>query len=321
MQRVIRAVGYVLLLATATGLLGGVLVEPTDVSFARVGFTGSLVVAGAVTAAVERRATFDSLAATPLEPSDAADAFAVVGAAGLTYVLSVHASFGPVLASALVGVAAGVGTPDVDTAAYCGSFVGMASPTVFPSVGLVFAAGLVSGAAFVAARESFVGFGGKLGTLALFGCSTTGLLLGIDYASTAGVQWGSAAITVPVAAVAAVTTAALSVRCGLGAVVGSALVGLVAGFTLPVVAPDVGGLLATVAFCASFVGMSTRERLGSEARVGVAGGLCGLVFILVAPAFAGAGGKLGTTAFISCLALAGTDRLVTRVGDRFGMSG
>ncbi|WP_115863600.1 hypothetical protein [Halorussus litoreus] len=320
MQRLVRAVGYILLLATAAVLLGSALVEPTHVSFAGVGFGGSLVLVGAVTATVERRNTFDSFDGTSFEPSDAADALAVTAAAGLTYVLSVHAGFGPVLASALVGVAAGLGIPDVDTAAYCGSFVGMASPAVFPSVSLVLAAGLLSGLAFVAAKGSFAGFGGKLGTLALFGCATIGLLIGIDYGTTAGVQWGHAALTVPIAAVAAVVTAVMSVRCELGAVLGSALVGLVAGLTLPVVVPDVGELLATVAFCASFVGMSTRERLGREVGIGLAGALCGLVFIVVAPAFVGAGGKLGTTAFISCLALAGADRLVTSVGDRFEMS-
>ncbi|WP_232687144.1 hypothetical protein [Halobacterium zhouii] len=320
MQRAVRVVGYVVLLVTATVLLGNAVVEPTHVSFAGVGFSGGLVLVGAVTATVERRSTFDSLDATPFESSDAADAFAVTVAAGLTYVLSVHAGFGPVLGSALVGVAAGLGTPDVDTAAYCGSFVGMTSPAVFPSVGFVFAAGLVSGVAFVAAKEAFAGFGGKLGTLALFGCSTTGLLLGIDYATTAGVQWSDAALTVPVAAVAAVVTAVLSIRCGLGAVLGSALVGLAAELALPVVVPDVGGPLAVVAFCASFVGMSTRERLGREVWVGLAGALCGLVFIVVAPAFVGAGGKLGTTAFISCVALAGADRLVTSVSGWFGLS-
>lgn len=320
MQRLVRVVGYIALLVTATALLGNALVEPAHISLAGVGFGGSLVLVGAVTAAVERRSTFGSLNGPPFEPSDAADVFAVAAAAGLTYVLSVHAGFGPVLASALVGVAAGLGVPDIDTAAYCGSFVGMTSPAVFPSVKLVFAAGLVSGLAFVAAKGSFAGFGGKLGTLALFGCATTGLLFGIDYATTAGVQWSHAALTVPVAAVAATVTAVLSVRCELGAVLGSALVGLAAGVALPVVVPEVGGLLASVAFCASFVGMSTRERLGRTAWIGLAGALCGLVFIAVAPAFVGAGGKLGTTAFLSCVALVGADRVVASVGGRFGLS-
>jgi len=297
-------------------VLGDALAAPPRVSPASVGLGGGVVLVGAVTATVERRSAFARLDGTALARSDAVDALVVTLAAGLTYILSVHAGLGPVLASAAVGVAAGLAVPDVDAAAYCGSFVGMASPAVFPSVWPVLVAGAVAGVAFVAATASFVGFGGKLGTLALFGCVTAGLLLGVEYATAVVTPWGSAALTVPVAAVAAVATVVLSDRGGLGAVVGSALVGLVAGLTLPVVAPGVGGRLATVAFCASFVGMSSRERLDSEVQVGLAGALCGLVFVVVTPALVGAGGKLGTTAFVSCVAVAGADRLVGRLERR-----
>jgi len=297
-------------------VLGDALAAPPRVSPASVGLGGGVVLVGAVTATVERRSAFARLDGTALARSDAVDALVVTLAAGLTYILSVHAGLGPVLASAAVGVAAGLAVPDVDAAAYCGSFVGMASPAVFPSVWPVLVAGAVAGVAFVAATASFVGFGGKLGTLALFGCLTAGLLVGVEYAPAAGMRWHSAVLTVPVAAVAAVATVVVSVRYGRGAVLGSALVGLAAGLAFPVLAPDVGGRLAAVAFCASFVGMSSRERLESDLRVGIAGALCGLVFVVVAPALVGAGGKLGTTAFVSCVALAGVDRLAGRLSLR-----
>lgn len=316
MQRLFSVVGYVVLLVTPVVLLGDAVAAWPRGSLASVGLGGGLVLVGAVTATVERRSAFARLDGAAIARSDAVDAAVVTLAAGLTYVVSVHAGLGPVVASAAVGVAAGLAVPNVDTAAYCGSFVGMASPAVFPSVGPVLVAGLVAGVAFVAATASFAGFGGKLGTLALFGCVTAGVLSGVEYATAGGIPWGSVVLTVPVAAVAAVATVLLSVRFGLGSVLGSATVGLVAGLALPVVAPGVGGRLATVAFCASFVGMSSRERLSGEGRVALAGALCGLVFVVVAPALVGAGGKLGTTAFVSCVALAGGDRLVGRSGWR-----
>jgi hypothetical protein len=308
-QRVVRSAGYAALVATPAALLVQAFLAPAGIPVARLGFGGGLAVVGAVTVAAERRRVFDGLAEWRVDDADLADVLAAVAAAGVTYWLSVHAGLGPVVASALVGLAAGLGLPEVDAAAYCGSFVGMVSPAVFPSARLVLGAGLVAGVALVAARGSFSGFGGKLGTLALFGCATTALVTGADYAAGSALAWESAALAVPAAAVGAAVTVVASERFGLGPVIGSALVGLVAGAVLPVVLPAVGGLLATVVFCASFVGMSSRERLGSDMAVGFAGALCGVVFIAVAPAFAGAGGKLGTTAFLACLGAVGVDRV------------
>ncbi|NHN41607.1 hypothetical protein G9C85_08145 [Halorubellus sp. JP-L1] len=335
MQWFVRGCGFVALVGTAVALLGRAVVEPAVVSVASVGVSGWVLVVGGVAAGVEWRRMVGGMGGVAVEGGvsglgverrlgveggDVVDVLAASVAAGATYVLSVHAGFGPVVASAVVGLVAGVFVSGVDTAAYCGSFVGMASPAVFPSVGGVVAAGVVAGVAFVAAEGSFAGFGGKLGTLALFGCATTGLALGVGSGAAGGVRWGAAVGLVPVGAVAAVVTAALSVRYGLGAVVGSALVGVVAGVVLPVVVADGGGRLAAVAFCASFVGMSTRERLAGAVRVGLTGALCGLVFVVVAPAFVGLGGKLGTTAFVACLAVVGVDRSAVAVVERVGGS-
>lgn len=313
MQRPPRIVGSTVLVATATALIVRALVAPSGVPMVTLGFGGAVALVGGVGVAAERESVsvFDqgSPSQSALGPDDLADVLAVTVAAGLTHVVSVHVGVGPVVASATVGLAAGVGARDVDAAAYCGSFVGMASPAVFPSIELVLAAGLIAGLAFAAATDAFVGFGGKLGTLALFGCVTTGLLAGANYATGTGVEWTRVELVVPVAVVAAVTTVVVSVRLGAGPVVGSALVGLVTGLVFPLVAPELGASLAAVAFCASFVGMSATDRLRDEAWVGAAGAVSGLVFVAVGPAFVGAGGKLGTTAFVSCIALVGVERL------------
>lgn len=267
-----------------------------------------LLAATALAVGVTATAEFQQLRradALSLERGDAADFLAVVAGAALTYWLSVDAGFGPVVASAAVGLAAGVALPRVDSAAYCGSFVGMVSPAVFPDIGLVAAAGLASGALFVAARGAFDGFGGKLGTTALFGVLVVGVGTGADYAAGSSPPWGEAALIIPTGAVAAALTVALGVRYGWGAVVASAAVGLLGGLALPPLFPAVGDTLAAVAFCASFVGMVAPARIDGELRVGAAGALSGGVFVAVSPALAGAGGKLGTTAFVSCLALYG----------------
>lgn len=307
-----RLPGYAgLLLAAAALLVDGTVAA--DVLAPRLPVLGLTAVAVGVAATTEFRALrrVDSLA---LDRGDAADAFAVVAGAGLTYWLSVDAGLGPVVASAAVGLAAGVVVPRVDSAAYCGSFVGMISPAVFADVPLVLAAGAAAAGLFVAARGAFDGFGGKLGTTALFGCLVVALGTGTGFAPGSSPAWAEAWLVVPTAAVAAALTVALGVRYGLGAVVASAAVGLVAGLGLPALLPGTGGTLATAAFCASFVGMVAPGRLDGELRVGAAGALSGAVFVALSPALAGAGGKLGTTAFLSCLAVYGAAESVDRLG-------
>lgn len=300
-----RLLGYLALVATPTALLASSLFgDVTDTPL--VGVYGLVGLTGTATIVAERDHVFD--VGTPsLTADDTLDAVAVVAAATLTYVVSVNVGLGPVVASALVGLLAGLLTPRVDAAAYCGSFVGMASTGVFPAVEYLLFAGAVSAIAFVAAKGTFAGVGGKLGTLALFGCVTTVALTGADFAAGEALSLTAAASVVPVAALAAVATAVVSQRFGHGAVVGSALVGLVAGLLLPAFGY---GTLAAVTFCATFVGMSSRDRLRHEGYVALAGALSGLVFIAVATAFAGAGGKLGTIAFIACISVAGAERLL-----------
>ncbi|MBX0294259.1 hypothetical protein [Haloarcula nitratireducens] len=309
MQRLARLAGYATLLVTPAALLGRSIAVPTDSSVAVLGLGGGVALAGGVAAAVEYDDALTGSKTPTAEYTDATSVAVVAAAAAVTSLLSVDAGLGPVVASALVGAVTGVGVPDVDTAAYCGSFVGMASPAVFPAVEFVLLAGALAGLAFVAAKETFAGLGGKLGTLALFGCVTTGLLPGVAFGPGAPPQWGNLAFTVPVAVGSAVLTIALSERLDLGPVLASSLVGLAAGLVAPVAFPDVGDLVATVAFCSSFVGMSTTERVESAGGAGLAGALCGVVFVAVAPAFGGAGGKLGTVAFVACLSVFGAGEL------------
>lgn len=318
MYRYARLAGFLALLVTPVALLAATMVRPSTVRpatvrFGTLGLGVGVALAGGVAAVQEREALMFHAESTGFDREDTVDALAVVVAAVVTYLLSTAAGLGPVVAAAAVGLVAGVGAPRVAVPAYCGTFVGMASPSLFPTTDYVLVAGLLAAAAFVATTECFGGFGGKLGTIAFFGCATTLALPGVEYATASGLSWTSATVVVPVAVVGAVATVALSIRFDLGAVVGSASVGLVAGLALPPLVPDMGSTLAAVAFCASFVGMSTTERLGHEGHDALAGALSGLVFVAVSPAFAGAGGKLGTIAFLSCVAAFGAAELLESV--------
>lgn len=251
-----------------------------------------------------------------LTRTDAGNAAAVAVAAPVTYAISVPAGVGPVVASALVGLCAYLLSETYGAPAYCGSFVGMATPAAGADLGAVVAAGLAAAVAFVAGKRAFDGFGGKLGTTAFVGC--------LSVAAVGGLAPGTGSVPVPTVAVglvlaaaaAALATYAVSVRLGHGPVVGSAVVGLAAGIVCPPLFAA-GDAVAAVAFCASFAGMAAPERIPGVGAMLLAGGTTGVAFVGAAPYFVGFGGKLGTIAFASCLVTAGAlslGRLLAPVG-------
>jgi hypothetical protein len=231
----------------------------------------------------------------------------VAVAAPVTRLAAVEAGLGAVVAAALVGLLAEsccrFGVP-----AYCGAFVGMAGPGLFPTLAAVLAAGLVAGLVYIAAKRVFNGFGGKLGTLAFLGCSAVVLATGASYPAGSLPDPPMAAAAILAAVAGAGGTYYLSVERDKGPVVGSAVVGLVAGLLAPPLLGPLGGPVAAAAFCASFVGMSRPDRLDGPALV-LAGGVSGLLFVGAQPLFVASGGKLGTLAFAACLLVDGAGRV------------
>jgi hypothetical protein len=237
--------------------------------------------------------------------TDALNLYAVAVAAPVTRWLAVQAGLGPVVAAALVGLLAGLFVPAYGPPVYCGSFVGMVGPGVFTALPVVAGAGVVAGVVFVAAKHVFDGFGGKLGTTALVGCGTVAVTIDTSPAEPTALPTPTTAVgLVLVAGVAAAVTFVVSIRLDHGPVVGSAVVGLVTGLLAPALLPA-GGQVAAVAFCASFAGMVSPDRLPTAEVTFVAGLLAGGLYVGTMPYLAGFGGKLGTIAFVACLATYG----------------
>lgn len=273
---------------------------PTAVALASAAVTGSVAVDAGRR---EFRDAFfgETVPAARLTRSDAADALAVAVAGPVTYVIATTLGQGPVVASALVGLVAALALDEQAAAAYCGSFVGMVSTAVFPTLAPVSVASLAAAAVFVGSKRVFNGFGGKLGTTAFVGCAAVVLPTGYSYASASALAASAAVAAVVAATVGAVAAFLLSVRGDYGAVVGSAVVGLVVGVLAPpALGASLGATVAAAAFAGSFVGMVSETRLPAVWLVAVAGLASGVVFVGVAPFVGGSGGKLGTIAFTAC---------------------
>jgi len=84
-----------------------------------------------------------------------------------TFVLSTQLNLGAVIASAIVGlVGARVFKDNDQVVMYLGAFVGMSSALRFPTLLPLIVAGLLGGLFFELLDDSWVGVGGRLGTLA-----------------------------------------------------------------------------------------------------------------------------------------------------------
>lgn len=259
---------------------------------------------------------------TPHEPlldqSRVSGLFADLGAvflgAAVTFLISVEFGLGAVVASGLVGLLGAALIKSHAVALFCGSFVGMSSPAVFAHFPWILLAGAIAALLFVLTRTVLNGFGGKLGTIAFFGAVTAALIGGLRLRSM-DVPTGIDALWIlGYSVVAATLTYTLNVCLKNGPVVASALVGIAAGLLLPAIhGPQTGPTLSVIAFCASFAGMSSSNRLPNAVAASIAGLFCGLVFVYSSPYFHGAGGKLGTIAFGSTIAVWGLAQLTSPV--------
>jgi hypothetical protein len=227
---------------------------------------------------------------------------AVLGGALVTYALACSIGLSAVNASALVGLIGALILPVYGVPIYCGSFVGMTSIQLLNTHWEFAIAGVVAGLLFMLTDGAFPGIGGKLGTIAFAGTVITGLGLERQFIIAPVPSGRLAFLIIAYATIATVATYWLSVTKGHGAVIGSSVVGLAGGLILPALHTEHGYLLAVVVFCASFTGMSSRERFPRLLIIVIIGLITGLVFVYSTPLLGGAGGKLGTIAFGSALA-------------------
>ncbi len=211
----------------------------------------------------------------------------------------------PVVAAGVVGILVALFAPSVAIPAYCGAFVGMTSPDLFPSYWHAVIAGGVAGLVYLLARPVFHGIGGKLGTTAFVGATITVLLTAGSFQSQPLPSPETVGLVVGYATVGAVATFGLHTRTPANPVLASGIVGVVGGVGLPLVHGDPGALMAAGVFAASFAGMTDRARIPTEWGIALSGAIVGLLVVYTMPYFGGSGGKLGTIAFVSCLAVYG----------------
>ncbi len=228
--------------------------------------------------------------------------FSVVGGALVSYSLSVLFGLGSVIASGLVALFVGIFIPAMGPAITCGAFVGMTSSRLLGYPGILLA-GFIAGLVFALSSDVFNGFGGKLGTIAATGTCLAAAVSGKPFLESKFLDASLAGPILATAILSSVLTYYLNNTAGKGGIIASGMVSLLGGLVLPALSAETGGVLAAVCACGSYVGMSSKARIPSWLYAAVAGSLTGAAYFVGLPVLGGAGGKLGTTAFVSVLAV------------------
>ena len=244
--------------------------------------------------------------------------FVVVCGAIITYTLKVDVGLGAVVAASLVALIASLIIPNYGIPIYCGAFVGMTSSRLLINHTELSFAAIVAAILFLLTDRVFNGCGGKLVTIAFTGTLITGFGLKREFLITPVPEWDLIGLIILFSVIAAVATFWLSVYLKHGGVIASGIVSISGGLILPAVYPnDVGSTLAVMVICASFAGMSSAQRFLSLFQMVLVGLICGIIFIYSMPLAGGAGGKLGTIAFGSVLAVLGYVDLTKTLKLRF----
>lgn len=219
----------------------------------------------------------------------------------MTWVVQTLVPLGPIFASSLLGLGAGLLIPGSAVVFFCGTFVGMASIEVF-TWKFFLIAGAIAGFLWYLTEDLFQGVGGKLGTLAMLASWITVLLFPAALQEPTKGSWIILGLGLIVSLISGLTTFFLHTKKYTNSVVASSLAGglsLILSYVLGSIAQQPIHLLAAMGFAASFVGMSSKLRISDWYQLLVPLVFCSVLFFAFGSFYPGIGGKLGFIAFIS----------------------
>jgi len=230
---------------------------------------------------------------------------------------------GPVFAASIVGIIAALFLKDYAVTAYIGSFVGMSSLKVIPSIEYTLLFGFICGIICIVFASQFVGFGGKAGTTAFlsvtatvylfivagaFGLSNTNVGDSFKNLTSIDLTFLIAAILAGIFGIMATIMLREKVLQKTtktnDAVLGPAIVGLLVSIIIPWIPPtNITSKLPTIIASATYAGMASRKILPTDAQFILTGIIVGIINVTTATVFIGFGGGLGLRALLGIVVL------------------
>ncbi len=213
-----------------------------------------------------------------------------------------------VISSAAVGIIGHFLFRKYEAAVYCGSFAGMVSVELFGFTEVAVLA-IVCSIIYIMTKPLFKGYGGKLGTIAFM----SSLIVHSIFRDSFLVITTNFNLffLISTTVVGVFSTFYLQHRFNISSVFSSAIMTLIVAVFLVFIFP-VHKDYVIVFFSASFIGMSSKDKLPNIYFVLISGIVLGLIYYIFVEFFNGLGGKLGLLAFISVITTTGISKLLNK---------
>lgn len=226
--------------------------------------------------------------------------FAIVGVF-VTYSIVHFFGVSAVLASSFTGLLGYLFLRKHEVAVYCGSFAGMVSVALFNYYEVTVLA-LICAFIFILTKPLFSGYGGKLGTVAFISSLITFSIFKEEYIVV--ISDFNIWLLLATSILGAVLTYGIQHQFKASAVFASALISFL--FAIIMIYLVKNHIEYTVIFfSASFIGMSSKERLPNLLFVLISGLILGLIYFIFTKYFHRLGGKLGLMAMMSVVITSG----------------
>lgn len=236
------------------------------------------------------------------------DGLAVIIGVFTTYLLNHFLSIPVVLASAFIGLIGSLLIKKYQVALYCGSFAGMVSLSLFGFFEVSILA-IVCAFIFIVTKPLFKGYGGKLGTIAFLSSLIVHSIFNDNFI-VLSLDLNIFLILLTTILGVCITyyfKYFLKVSSVLASALPSLLFGLLFSYAFSSHIDYV-----VVFFSASFIGMSSKERLPNIWYVLLSGVVLGIIYDIFIEFFNGLGGKLGLMAMLSVIITSGLSTVVNK---------
>lgn len=232
----------------------------------------------------------------------------------LTYSLSHYFKLNAVISASSVGFIGFLIFRKYEIPIYCGAFAGMVSISMF-SFFEVLILSLVCSIIYILSKPIFKGYGGKLGTIAFLSSLIVHSIFGDEFLV---VEMNfSIHYLILTTTLSVMITYTLKHKFNLSSVLASSLPSLIFSIIFILFIPNHFDYVV-VFFSASFIGMSSKEKLPTILCVFISGVVLGIIYDLFVEFFNGLGGKLGLMAMISVIITSSISTLIgkTKIGSK-----
>jgi len=230
----------------------------------------------------------------------------------LAYLFNIYLGQGAIIAASLVGIIGYGLFSKYAIQLYTGAFVGMVSPEVYHDFYHIILASFIAGVIFALGKNTFNGFGGKLGATAFTSWIIIYYMCNIELL-TPELNIENNYYLIIISFLGTLLTFLFSQYYNKNVVAVSSIISLIGALILPEIIYNYDHNYSLILMTATFAGMSSDKRVKNIFEMIAISLFVAVIFVYSYSHFGGGGGKLGTIAFGAVLSSYGIKNIVNKI--------